>query len=316
MRCLCTDHLLRDRTAARALLVECQSYFSTAAAAAAGDDVRLSELEKARQMVMNALEGTSDDVIALPHSWARLQQQLPDDNYGHDHSPLEMDLFLLTSSSICRGIGQALSYRQNESGLLYDIPSYDLSQNSHGMPWTSSPEMLDVLFRQLQAIQSLGESMLSASLDLESDKASLRQIVEDITALALSGHRDLFRHSPNHEEVMRSYEETKILSVPLLRQHANDDGDDLLALQASLAHSFFEGIVQICHDHKQSWQFQGPFSDREADERYDLRPMLTNTSAASPYAHLHQSRDFQNGLPFCGYVLRWHADRGLYPDGE
>jgi len=309
---------LRDHgemiTAARALLIECQGYFSNAdaAAAAAGDDTRLSELAQARQMVTGALDGSSDNVITLSHSWARLQQQLSEDN---DFSPLEKDLILLTSSSICHGIGQALRYRQNESVSLYDTPSYDASSlSSHSSPWTSSQEMLEVLFTQLQAIQQAGESILSTSLDFETDKANLRQYVEDISASALSGHRDVVLRKPDDEEAMKLYEETKLLSIPLLRQYANDDCDDLVALQSSLAHSFFEGIVQICHDHRNSWRFQGPFSDQEADERYDLRPMLSNTSSASPYAHLHQSRDYRSGLPFCGYVLRWYADRGFYPE--
>jgi len=312
---------LRDHgemiNAARALLIESQSYFSNAdsVAAATQDDTRRSELAQVRQMVTSALEGTSDDVTALPHSWARLQQQLPENTNGDECSQLEKDLFFLTSSSICHGIGQALRYRQNESGILYDIPSYDsCSVSSHISPWTSSPEMLEVFFTQLQAIQRVGEPILSASLDFDTDTMNMRQYVEDISASALSGHRDVVLRKPDDDEATKTYEETKLLSIPLLRRYANDDGDDLLALQSSLAHSFFEGIVQICHDHKQSWKFHTPYSDEASDERYDLRPMLSNTSSASPYAHLHQSRDYRTGLPFCAYVLRWYADRGLYPD--
>jgi len=310
---------LRDHaeiiTAARALLVECQSYFSNAEAAAAAvrDDARQGELAQARKLVMADLEGASDNVINLPRSWARLQQHFHESGGGEGCSPLEKDLILLTSSSICRGIGQALRYRQNESGRLYDVPSHSsASLNSHGAPWTSSPEMLEVLFAQLRAIQCAGESILSAGL--EDAKVNLRRYVEDICASALSGHRDVFLRKPDDEEAIKSYEETKLLSIPLLRKYANDDGDDLLALQSSLAHSFFEGIVQICYDHIKSWKFRGPFSDKEADMRYDLRPMLSNTSSTSTYAHLHQSRDYRTGLPFCGYVLRWYADRGLFPD--
>ncbi|KAL7529749.1 hypothetical protein ACHAXR_003137, partial [Thalassiosira sp. AJA248-18] len=303
---------LRDHgemiTAARALLIECQGYFH-AEAAAAGDDARRSELAQARQIVMNALEGISSNMFSLPNSWATLQQL-----YDNDWS-LGKDLLPLTSSSICQGIGQALRYRNDESGALYDIPSHDsLSPCSHGLPWTSSLEMLEVLFTQLKAIQQKGESILSNSLDFEMEQTNLRQYVEDISASALSGHRDIVLREPDNQEAMKSYEETKLLSIPLLRQYANDYGDDLVALQTSLAHSFFEGIVQICHDHQKSWRFQGPFSDKEPDGRYDLRPMMSNASPDSPYAHLHQSRDFRTGLPFCGYVLRWYADRGLYPE--
>mmetsp|Transcript_20644 Transcript_20644/g.43398 ORF Transcript_20644/g.43398 Transcript_20644/m.43398 type:complete len:1312 (+) Transcript_20644:68-4003(+) len=306
---------LRDHgemiTAARALLVECQSYFTSAdaAARAALDDARQNELAEARQMVMASLEGLSNDAMTLPHSWGRLQQLLSE-NPTSDYSQIEKDLVLLTSSSICHGIGQALRYRQNESDSLYDIPSYDTSSS----PWTSSQEMLEVLFLQLQTIQQTGESILSTSVVFETDSANLRQYVEDISASALSGYRDVVQRNPDDEEAMKAYEETKLISVPLLRQYANENGDDLGALQASLAHSFFEGIVQICHDHRKSWRFQGPFSDQEADERYDIRPMLSNTSSGSPYVHLHKTRDYRTGLPFCGYVLRWYADRGFYAE--
>lgn len=302
-----------DRTAARALFIECQGYFSKAEAAT-GDNHEI-----ARQMVMTTLENTSNNVFSLPLRWVGLQQ-LSVDSVG---SPLGRDLLLLTSSSICQGIGQALRYRQNESSSLYDIPSYDSSSPSSyiSLPWTSSHEMLEVFFSQLQAIQQSGESILSVSLDYDTQKANLRQYVEDISASALSGHHDIVLHGPDSDEATKAYEETKLLAVPLLRQYANNsdengDDDDLVALQTSLAHSFFEGIVQICHDHRKSWRYQGPFSDQEADKRYDIRPMMSNTSSDSPYGHLHQTRDYRTDLSFCGYVLRWYADRGHYPEGE
>jgi hypothetical protein len=313
---------LRDHgeliTATRALLIECQGHFSKAGAAAGGGDHgRQSELALSRQMVMTALEGASDDVTTLPRRWAELQQLASSDG----NPPLlgKDVLLLLTSASICQGIGQALRYRQNESSLLYDIPSYDLSSLSlRSSPWTSSTSILAVLFEQLRSIQQWGESILSASVDYDTDKANLRRYVEDLSASALSGCRDaLSREEPDDDAALKkSYEEIKSLAVSLLRQFVNDQGDDLAALQTSLEHSHFEGIVQICHDHRQSWRFQGPFADQEADERYDLRPMMTNSSPDSPYAQLHQSRDQRTGHSFCSYVLRWYADRALFPEGE
>lgn len=267
---------------------------------------------------MSALEGASDDVTALPHRWAGLQQLA----YSSGNSPLLGNdiLLLLTSASICEGIGQALRYRQNESSPLYDIPSYDSlsSTSTNYLPWTSSTSMLDVLFAQLRSIQQWGESILSTSVDYETETANLRRYVEDLSASALSGHRDaLSREEPDNDVALKSsYEEAKYLAVSLLRKFANDQGDDLVALQTSLEHSHFEGIVQICHDHRQSWRFQGPFADHKADERYDLQRMIINSSSDSSYAPLHQTRDHQTGLSFCSYVLRWYADRGIFPEGE
>lgn len=296
-------------TAARSLLIDCQGYFSNAAASA-GDDNRRSELVQVRQVVNSALVGASDNVLNLPEIWMKLAAGLPVDN---DLSPLEKDTFLLTSSSICHGIGQALRYRQDESATLYDLPSYDSTVTSHIAPWSSSLEVLQVLFALLQAVQHAGETILSATVNFEADKANLRRFVEDISASALNGYRDIALREPDNDEAVSMYHKTKALAVPLLRIYANDGGDDIAALQASLVHSYFEGVVQICHDHRKSWRFQG--SDEQPDERYDLRAMLSS-SAASPHAHLHQSRDYETGLPFCGYVLRWYADRGFYPEGE
>ena len=82
-----------------------------------------------------------------------------------------------------------------------------------------------------------------------------------------------------------------IWTMPSKLEYANDDGDDLVALRSSLAYSHFEGIVQICHDNRGSWARRGPFSDREADGRYDIHPMLSGTLLALPHAHFHRSRD-------------------------
>ena len=289
---------LRDNgemiTASRALLIECQNYFAKAESAG---NVSSEQLAHARQMVMSALEGASNDITGLPHRWAALQQ-LQSDN-----------LLLLTSSAICQGIGQALGYRQDESNSLYDIPSHN--EDNIALPWTSSQETLGVLITQLRAIEQLGESILATSINYDDDVANIQSYVEDMSASVLCGYRDIVSTNPDKDALLVLYDDAKRLVVPLLRRYANDDGDDLVALQASLDHSFFEGIVQICHDHRSSWAFQGPFSDEQADETYDLRPMMSSNESQ---AHLHESRDYKTGLAFCSYVLQWFVDRGFYPE--
>ena len=312
--------LLRDRgellTTTRTLLIECQSFFTKAdaTATAAGGDGR-EEVSRMRRLVMSTLDGVSDDVSALPRRWAGLQ------HLATSSTPLRKDIhLLLTSTLICQGIGQALRYRYNESIPLYDIPSHDSSPSSSScLPWTSSSTVLDVLVAQLRLIQQLGETILSTTMDYDVETANLRRYVEDLSASTLSGYRDALQRtesdsSTDTEGLKSSYEEAKSLSVSLLRMFANDEGDDSVALQASLEHSYFEGIVQICYDHRQSWMYQGPFSDKTADERYDLRSFMINTLPDSPYAHLHQSCDYQTGLSFCCFVLSWYANQGLFPD--
>lgn len=311
---------LRDHgeliTATMALLVECQTYFSKVETTAEGDS--RGELVRARQRVMNSLEGASDDVTSLSRRWAGLQQLVCPSNGNSLSFGMGVHL-LLSSASICQGIGQALRYRQNESCSLYDIPSYHslpLPSSSYS-PWTSSTAVLEVLFTQLRYIQQLGDSILSASADYDIEKADMRRYVEDLSASALYGYRDALLCVDDNDvgaALKNSYEEVKILAVSLLRRFANDQGDDLVALQTSVEHSHFEGIVQICHDHRQSWRFQQSLPDKTANERYDLRSMMTNSSLDSPYAHLHQTRDHRMGLSFCTYVLRWYADRGFFPE--
>lgn len=313
--------LLRDHgellTTTRTLLIECQSFFTKADAAATssgGGDER-KEMARMRRLVMSALDGASDDVTALPRRWAGLQQ------LATSSTPLWNDIhLLLLSTSICQGIGQALHYRYNESMPLYDIPSHDSSPSpSSCSPWTSSSTVLDVLVVQLRSIQQLGEFILSTTMDYDMEKANLRRYVEDLSASILSGYRDALQRTESGiitdtEGLKSAYEEAKSLSVSLLRICANDEGDDLVALQTSLEHSYFEGIVQICYYHRQSWMYQGPFADKTADERYDLRSFMINTLQDSPYAHLHQSCDYQTGQSFCSFVLSWYANLDLFPD--
>lgn len=310
---------LRDHgemiTAARTLLIECQDYFTKVEAAIVrGDSSSRNELAQLRQMVMSALDGASNDVMNLPKRWANLQQLI---SSSGNTTPLKDVLLLMTSSSLCQGINDALTYRHNESIPLYDIPSFVSSSSSSSCsPWTSSTEMLSVVHAQLQFIHQMGEYILTTSKDYDTDKANLQWHVGDLSAAVLSGYRDVVSCEPDNDGALRTYEATKSLTFHLLRQYVNDEGGDIVALNTSLDHSFFEGIVQICHGHRQSWMYQGPFSDEEPDDRYDLRTMIASSSSDSPYARLHQSRDYGTGLSFCNYVLRWYTDRGHYSEGE
>ncbi len=307
---------LRDQgeiiTATRTLLIECHEYFiKEDSAIVSGDSSRRNELAHVRQMVMSALDGAANDVMILPKRLAKLQQLIsPSD----DTTPLKGMLLLMTSSSICEGIGQALNYRAKESSSLYDIPSF-VSNSSRCSSWTSSTDMLDVLLSQLKFIHKMGEFILSTSNDYDVEKSNVQTHVADLSAATLSGYRDIVSSEPNNDDALVLYEEAKSLAIHLLRQYVNDEGDDIAALKSSVEHSFFEGIVQICHDHRKSWMYQGPFAEEDPDDRYDLRSMIASSSSDSPYAHLHQARDNKTGLSFCNYVLRWYTDRGYYSEG-
>eukprot|EP00970_Alexandrium_tamarense_P003002 scaffold430_cov187-Alexandrium_tamarense.AAC.11 len=288
---------LRDHgemvAATRATLSDCQGYFSSADGTAM-DDERRGEIAQVRQMITNTFDGIAENVLDLPRRWAALQQ-LPINN--------STDLLMISSMAVCNGIGRALGYRQDESGILYDIPSFDASIDSTVAPWTSSAEVLTVIQTQLQNIQQSGSG----------DETLLRPYVEDLSASLLGGYRDIVLREAGDGNALQAYEEAKLLAIPLLRRFAHDGGADIVALRASLAHACFEAICNICNEHRATWLFQGPFSDLEPDETYDIRAMMS-TSSDSPYANLHQSRDYQTGLGFCDYVFRWYADRGSHPE--
>mmetsp|Transcript_17480 Transcript_17480/g.35235 ORF Transcript_17480/g.35235 Transcript_17480/m.35235 type:complete len:557 (-) Transcript_17480:129-1799(-) len=276
----------------------------------AGADKDEGEASAFRREVVEALAGTSDVVADLPRRWDDLQRLSgTDPDMDMD---MDMDSMMLTLSCVCRGLGEAFRYRANESTNLYDIPHHDPTLCGKGtIPWTSSTEVLAVLHQQLEKIQLFGDSVLSSSSNYEQDKLALKRLVEDASVSLLAGYHDHFRCDPQNEEIARLYDEAKRLAIPLLRtSYVNEDGDDIQALEMSLKHSCFEGIVQICHDHRRSWKFCGPFSPVPPDETYDIRLMLSGTSPESPYVHLHGSTDYRTGLPFCDFVLNWYADRG------
>lgn len=296
---------LRDHgemiAAAGATLSECRRCLTKMDAEAEEGEQEVSAMRRA---AMEALQGTSDVVADLPRRWDDLRRISGPD--------LEKESMMLTLSCVCRGLGEAFRYRANESSNLYDIPQHDpMSRGKGTIPWTSSREVLAVLHQQLENLQLFGDSVVSSSSNYEQDKLTLKRLVEDASVSLLAGYHDHFRCDPQDEELARLYDEAKRLAIPLLRtSFVNEDGDDLQALEMSLKHCFFEGIVQICHDHRRSWKFRGPFSPVPPDETFDIRLMLSGTSPESPYVHLHGSTDYRTGLPFCDFVLNWYADRG------
>ncbi|KAL7522786.1 hypothetical protein ACHAWX_007515 [Stephanocyclus meneghinianus] len=295
---------LRDHgemiVATQTSFLECDAFFSKLDASAS-DDIKRAEIARIRHIATSILKGLSENVLDLPSRWSSLKESSMNDNSS--------DLIWITSVVLCNGIGKALRYRQDES-TLYDVPVYDITTELSSIPWTSSLDVLCVLQSHLQIVYQCGESLLANSSGSDVDTVALGRLVEDMCAALLGGHRDVVSRDPGNDNARQLYEKAKQSSIPLLRRFANNDGDDLVALTTSLNHEHFEGIVQICHDHRKSWMHRGPFSDKQPDETYDLRLML-RTSSENAYAHLHGSVDFATGLDFCRYVLRWYSIQGL-----
>ena len=121
----------------------------------AGDEARKNELAHVRQLITGALQGTEGDVLALPVVWSCTQQLFS----NISNSPAAKDLFMMISSSVCEGVGNALSYHFNDT--LYNIPTFDPADSSPCHSWTPSLEMLDGLFTQLKFVQEFAEAVQS-----------------------------------------------------------------------------------------------------------------------------------------------------------
>jgi hypothetical protein len=212
----------------------------------ATDSVRRDEISKIRHELNRTLDGVADNVTELPSRWASLQQTC------------DKDLFLITSVMICNGIGMALQCRQN-SASLYDIPTHDVSAESSTAPWTSSLDVLQVLQAQLEQVDRF-ESKLNTLLSADEMTALLSEVVEDISSALLGG---IVLRCADDADACKMYEcefmctlislfllcaptdfrlaVAKQLCIPLLRRFVNDNDSDLVALQASLTHEYFEG---------------------------------------------------------------------------
>ena len=190
---------LRDHgemiVATQASFTECQE-FLTKLDDYAVDGTRKEEVASIRKLATRAFENVSDSVVDLPSCWAGLQLVYTNDNN---------DLIWLTSLIICNGIGRALRYRQDESSL-YDVPVYEMSAESSSAPWTSSSSVLQVLQVQLQNINQSGDALLDNSADLDADNIALRQLVEDMSAALLGGHRDIVMRDIDNKTECQIYE--------------------------------------------------------------------------------------------------------------
>jgi hypothetical protein len=164
----------------------------------ATDQARREELSSIRHVLNRALDGIADNVLELPSRWASLQQASTDGSDGRD-------LFSISSFMICNGIGSAFRYRQGTL-TLYDIPSCDSAAESSSAPWTSSVEVLEVLQIQLENIDISGKAFLDNSTNLEEDTVILRQLVEDMSATLLMGHRDIVMRDASNVNACQVYE--------------------------------------------------------------------------------------------------------------
>jgi hypothetical protein len=100
-------------------------------------------------------------------------------------------------------------------------------------------------------------------------------------------------HSSRRLRLQQEYASVQELAVSVLRE-AFENNDDELAWKLSVEHSYFGGLCDMARSHER----------RPDRSQYRLDPLFRHFNgkncAASP------------ALPFCHYVLQWHADRKLW----
>jgi hypothetical protein len=161
-------------------------------------------------------------------------QSLNDD--GTDY--LAESTIISTSKTICNALESAQIYRMKHIDVLYDVPP----KGSCGYlpPWTSCNELRVLLLTQLRHISS---KLSCDSLNSETAKPDLKHIVFVLgNALLQSYFEDDRSVDSNELDLAKQYHQAKVETINLFLLHLSTQE----ALDASLKHQFFDGIVKIC----------------------------------------------------------------------
>jgi hypothetical protein len=192
------------------------------------------------------------------------------------------DKYQVWISWLALALGVAVSFREEQAWALYDVMpnTLPLVSTPDSVPsWTSTPEIRDILVRQLE--YWLSNSTAGVSL----------ADVEDVLQKALLSNSDSFRSCPcpaTRTTFVRSLQ----TSFGILRAAKGRRGDALL-FELAMVHHYYQGICQISWDHQ----------SRLDSAAFALPPLFLT---------LADDQDIETGMTFGLYVLQWHLDREYY----
>ena len=218
----------------------------------------------------------------------------------------------------CKSIEYALSYRDAQSTRIYDLLSnpgrcgwnaFALNYSSafdNCYPWTSRNSVLSLLEINMTALQRLCEDPLQFKVMMQIPH-EFKALVSQSACSLLNGHRD---RTPSKRDDGK-YDKAKRLAIPLLQKVRSDeigDDSDNLAFKLSLEYGYFDGVVQLCHDHH--------VRRAAKSQTYDLGTMLlpdleSRVKESNAYISLYIQPDYKTGLPFQKFVFRWYTDRSI-----
>lgn len=226
------------------------------------------------------LSNIQDSISVLPKELLILQQSI---QLNSDSVAVELLLELCSSIAY-----HAKLYRENKSCRMYEVNQDVSNYHSHKVfPWSSLETILTV-FRSCMHLILKSPSKLTY-------EATQKVII--ISEMLLDGHKNVYPSSRNEAE----YHDSKRVIYELLSENLNEISNpkDDLAYSLSLQHCYFHGVVQTCQNHAKFGVY---------DPSYDLRALMQSSTGKID----HQAKDFETGLCFQKFTLRWYVDRNMH----
>jgi len=209
----------------------------------------------------------------------------------------------LATESLCAALVSIQNWRTRHVEMgLYDAPTNGSEQ--YVKPWTCSDKLRNMIATRLQSISG-------------GEQPRVDQMETMVRAL-LQSHVDDDDDSTDHDQ---RYAYHKRIAIPVLRSICGDD----LAMQLSLDHCYFSGIMKLCDDEcllLQQQKYNMVNDEFSADIHNDGLASLNGrlgillTDPNSPLRSLKAIVRCQDGtsMKFPRYVLQWCANRKRYGD--
>eukprot|EP00979_Chaetoceros_neogracilis_P002561 scaffold435_cov275-Chaetoceros_neogracile.AAC.13 len=243
-----------------------------------------------------ALKGIEQEVTQFPANFLSLQKRVIPGTMNGQPSSSTWLLFIMLKIHH-QSIQNAVMHRNEQSEKLYDISHSEGSTvyYENGVsPWTSSNEALCNVEYTLQSLQIAAAENRNAAEILQQMNELLSEIVEHLVSNMLEGHKDV--PASKRDEV--KYNNAKNLAYVLLTAFCSAE----TAFELSLAHAYFLGVVELCHENSKHGKYH---------PRFDLISLIKDNDNAGGGC-LSNDTDLETGLSFQKFVFCWHSDKGLF----
>lgn len=242
------------------------------------------------------LKGLAKKVTAFPEKFLAFQQELLSTLSDNGVPTSNWAVFVLLLIHY-KAIHFALTYRCDHSDKLYDIPDLEevsLYHENEISPWTSGLSTLASFNHSLNALQVAVSADEDRQRIYEQMQEKIGVFVKNLATSWLDGYFAIHPSARNEGD----YDLAKELSYTLLSAFCPPTEESNIAFELSLAHAYFFGVVETCHQHSRFGRY---------DAKHNLESLVSD-----PPDSLAHSVDHSTGLSFQKYVLRWHTDREMF----